>query len=475
MQIDDRGPQVKQFHSALTKYLDGRFSPSVAILENMMLTVTEWPVYYNAGLGYLRLGRPDRAQPLLERSLQLGLPARFREGCIDARLLLGDRDAALRHADVLESAPHRAMYRAVAGEAFADWESLRAAKARWFRDEKPRLRIAYFMTATNLCGGSKVIFEHAERLAGMGHDVAIISFDAAPDWHTVRLPFYQSNFALSGVRDLPRFDIAVSGFFWINMLILLLGNRTYHFAQGDEWTFGYDTFDALTKDAVWQFHNLPNRQIAVSTFLAQAIDNHFERPQHTLIPVSIEDFFEPGPVKNSGQVLMIGAEMNRFKNVPMMMQALDILRARGYPLKVVWISSAPRQNADFACDFHHSPERRLIAQLYRTSEVFVSASDFEASPLPILEAMKSGTAIVTSDSGGIRDYVVNGENALVVSPHTAEALAGAIARLLDDGALRDALARNGRETSRRFSWDFSMKKLQDMLYEDLAVPFPAIP
>ena len=59
-----------------------------------------------------------------------------------------------------------------------------------------------------------------------------------------------------------------------------------------------------------------------------------------------------------------------------------------------------------------------------------------------LEALASGAALISSGLGGLME--VHGADALVVAPTDAEAVAGALAALIDDPARRAALARAGR-------------------------------
>jgi glycosyltransferase involved in cell wall biosynthesis len=68
-----------------------------------------------------------------------------------------------------------------------------------------------------------------------------------------------------------------------------------------------------------------------------------------------------------------------------------------------------------------------------------------------LEAMSVGRPVVATGTGGSAEYLRAGENALVVSPGDAAALAGAVERLEGDEALRERLVTGGRETAARFS------------------------
>ena len=86
------------------------------------------------------------------------------------------------------------------------------------------------------------------------------------------------------------------------------------------------------------------------------------------------------------------------------------------------------------------------APLYRAADLFVQPSHFEAFGLSAIEAMASGVPIIASDVGGLRDFLVDGSNALLHPPRSPEALGAVLQRALTDPALRLALADEGRRT-----------------------------
>ncbi len=83
----------------------------------------------------------------------------------------------------------------------------------------------------------------------------------------------------------------------------------------------------------------------------------------------------------------------------------------------------------------------LLAQ----SAVFVLPSTADTSSVALLEAMASGVAVVASRVGGPGELVADGVTGLSVDPRDPAAIAGAIARLLGDPALRPTLGRAARD------------------------------
>ena len=95
-----------------------------------------------------------------------------------------------------------------------------------------------------------------------------------------------------------------------------------------------------------------------------------------------------------------------------------------------------------------------LAHLYGEAQVAVVPSLYEGFSLPAIEAMSCGVAVVATTGGALPEVVgTDGETGLLVAPDDPGALAGAIARLLDDPDLRARLGAAGRErVVSRFTW-----------------------
>jgi glycosyltransferase involved in cell wall biosynthesis len=93
-------------------------------------------------------------------------------------------------------------------------------------------------------------------------------------------------------------------------------------------------------------------------------------------------------------------------------------------------------------------EQHDVPVLLAHTDVFVLSSRSEGAPLSILEAMAAGLPVVASDVGGVGELVVHGETGLLVPPGDPTRLAHALARVVDDRALRTRLGAAGRARAR---------------------------
>lgn len=89
--------------------------------------------------------------------------------------------------------------------------------------------------------------------------------------------------------------------------------------------------------------------------------------------------------------------------------------------------------------------RSDVQQLISGFDIGVAPSIVrEACPLSPMEYMQQGVAVIASDNGAQPEYIADGVTGLLVPPGDAEALAAAIAGLIDDPALRQRIAAAGR-------------------------------
>ena len=80
-----------------------------------------------------------------------------------------------------------------------------------------------------------------------------------------------------------------------------------------------------------------------------------------------------------------------------------------------------------------------------------------------MEAMACGAALVATKVGGIPEYTISGENAMIMKPKNPEMIAEAIIELLKNEDKRYNIAKAGHKYIQQFNWDGVVNKLENIL------------
>jgi len=171
-------------------------------------------------------------------------------------------------------------------------------------------------------------------------------------------------------------------------------------------------------------------------------------------------FFGPFADSRAG-ILFVGTWIER-KGVLDLSQALTSLLARYRDLRVTLAGtglSIEQVHADFPAELRDRitvlpkiTDDRILEALYRSHAIFAFPSTFEGLPLVILEAAAAGLAIVTTRTCGMRDFVRDGQNGLLLDVGDFAALTQHLERLLTDSELTTRLAQAAQESARAYTW-----------------------
>jgi glycosyltransferase involved in cell wall biosynthesis/GT2 family glycosyltransferase len=102
-------------------------------------------------------------------------------------------------------------------------------------------------------------------------------------------------------------------------------------------------------------------------------------------------------------------------------------------------------NIEFTGERDHDASLTALAE----SEVLVCPSRDETMPITILEAMSLGKGVISTDVGGIGEWLRDGSNALLIPPNDPAALTRALERCLTDSELLNRIGAAGRRTFQR--------------------------
>ena len=169
-----------------------------------------------------------------------------------------------------------------------------------------------------------------------------------------------------------------------------------------------------------------------------------------------DDLRSPEP----GRILFFG-RMETYKGLEVLMDAMDLLAARGRDYRLVLAGRGPERQrlaarmegrADVILNDHYITIEEAVEELQRASLVVLPYLDATQSGVAAA-AIANGRPIVASATGGLIDVVQDGKNGLLVPPGDGAALADALDRVLQDPALRRVLTDGAVASQQALSWE----------------------
>ena len=315
--------------------------------------------------------------------------------------------------------------------------NLRPASAR-------HVRLAIPLAGFNLSGGVKSLVAVANAMAARGHAVRILVPDYAaippapiqpgvhlrvlasgPPWlpmparkliHLVRL-------ALTATAGA---DVCLANYFTTAYVALaskwLRGDRTvlaYNVRGYEPLSHGLNA-DAsapsrLVRAALaWLSYRLPLQKICTTDWLREQTGDRSAYVVGHGIDLAV---FRPGPERASGERVVVGTigRLGEAKGYPDFLRALDLIPAN-VPIHIQIAAPDPVALPErFPASVEHPKPEREMAEFYAACDLFVFSSRGEGFGLPALESMAVGCPVVTTDSGGVRQFATDGENCVMVA------------------------------------------------------------
>ena len=204
---------------------------------------------------------------------------------------------------------------------------------------------------------------------------------------------------------------------------------------------------AATRDDLIEHLRVPRAKIVV---VPLAADARFAPQSDAAIARVREKYALP-----ERYVLYVGINKPH-KNLAMLMEAWQrvesnaaLVIAGAWDARYDAKSQIP--NSKSSIMFLHNIADADLPALYAGATVFVMPSLYEGFGLTPLEAMACGAPVICSNASSLPEVV--GDAALLVNPRDAAEIAQAIARVLDDAALRDELCAKSLARAVQFSWE----------------------
>jgi len=163
-------------------------------------------------------------------------------------------------------------------------------------------------------------------------------------------------------------------------------------------------------------------------------------------------------------VVGMGVQLKKFKDIPTLMRAAVRVKEQSGS-KVLFVVAG---SGSLETELKMLAEQLEIDDCFKfigriddmpgflnAIDVLALTSPFEGLPVIVLEAMATGKPVVTTDSGGVRDSVTDGQTGIIVLVGDDKSLAEAILRLADDRELAERMGQAGMARARE---DFTLEK-----------------
>lgn len=357
------------------------------------------------------------------------------------------------------------------------------------------MKIVIPLLNLSMSGGMRITLQYAEGLARRGHQVTIlvpkdsskefiklpnnVSFCQVPSstiFRRLQGYGYMAKIIALG-RAIPECDVIVANSWQTVYPALVSGRRgvhVFHIIQHDDAVINSGRpFPVRWRNTLLYryVYRLPVKKIAVSSWMQRLLKEKYGQAS-VCIPNGIDPTVFSGlppekwtPPADRFDILCL-ARSALWKGFNDVVAALRKLMAQDSKIRLI---VATREEIDLPSDLPivlQRPENDAdLGRLFRTCSVFVFPSWLEGFGLPPLEAMACGAPVVMTDCGGVSDFARNGENCLVVLPRQPKNLAQAINRIRLDPMLAQRLAAMGLETSRKFTMDRAVEKMEQVMLE----------
>ena len=339
------------------------------------------------------------------------------------------------------------------------------------------MRLTFLLPGRGFSGGIRCSVRMATELLQRGHDVQILWWAGTSALRRLPRAIYQKYVVKSPPDWLARFEGKSAPFKRLSDKVVDAGDFLV--------SIGPDCVEAMMKlpaecgRKVFYAHGLTLRnstlrkiawsgdlpKIAVSNYVKTEMLNAGSKGIVGVVPNGIDttEYFPDADHDKRDAVGTVYAP-GTAKDPETIISVLGQIHQLRPETPLVCFGSYPRPTGlSPAVKYIRLPSVEEAGRLYSRCKVWFCASRSEGFGMPILEAMASGCAVVSTNCGGPTDFITSDVNAMITQKSTVEAIVNEIFGLLDDNAKRQSIARQAVQTAGKTSWASAALKMEQML------------
>jgi len=238
-----------------------------------------------------------------------------------------------------------------------------------------------------------------------------------------------------------------------------------------------------------RFAHRADRVGTVSEYSKRDIEQTYGVPGHKIDVIynGVDDRFQPASEAEKRAIrdqltagvpyfAYIGA-FNPRKNITGIIRAFEQFKdSSGSDHKLVLGGNKMYLNDEMQRAFHNSkwtddivftgyiPDEK-ISGIMASAEALLLVSHFEGFGIPIIEAMKSGTAVIAGNNSSMTE--IAGDAALLANSNDIDQISGAMQLIATDHNVRRELIEKGLERAQKFTWDRSANALWESVLKTI--------
>lgn len=350
------------------------------------------------------------------------------------------------------------------------------------------MKIAFVVPEISKTGGMRIIFEYANRLVKRGYNVSLISpivpFNSyigefSPYFLKYRLKYairfltgkiekpqeyFDMNFKINYIPFpskifVPDADIYIATSWTSSYLVdsINKGKKFYLVQDYEVWT--------SNKKFVDNSYKLNLQKIVVSTYLQNLLKEKFaENSEVVLNGIDFKKFNNPEKKLFKVNSVLFMDHLLENKNVKDALLVINKLHTDYPEIKIDCFGRRKYSDIPGYVKFTENPSDEEIANLYRSSDIFLYTSLNEGFALPPAEAMACKCAVAGYNNAGLPDYSINETTALLCETGNVETLYENVRRLINDSKLLESISLGGYNHIRKtLAWDEAVNKFEKII------------
>jgi glycosyltransferase involved in cell wall biosynthesis len=203
--------------------------------------------------------------------------------------------------------------------------------------------------------------------------------------------------------------------------------------------------------------------VAPSHYLVEGMSPY--RGDIQMIPNAIDLTCYPFQLRKDVRPKLVWVRhFHRIYNPELAVRTLAIIRKKAPEAELVMVGGdhdgsmqttkqlALRLGLEQAVTFTGAVQRAEVSSWLQKADIFLNTTNFDNTPVSVLEAMACGLCVVTTNVGGIPYLLKHEQDALLTAPEDEQALAAATMRFINDSGFSAEISRNARATAEGFDW-----------------------